>query len=107
MGSNPDENTILDGSGSVSGVPADGSGSSQLPGGPGFGKKTATVVRAPIKATKVLPKIEGHELIEELARGGMGVVFKARQMGLNRIVALKLIKPALLANPDVRKRFEQ
>ena len=107
MGSNPDENTLLDGSGSVSGMPADGSGSSQLPSGPSSAKHSATVVRAPMKATKALPKIEGHELIEELARGGMGVVFKARQLGLNRIVALKLIKPTLLAKPDVRKRFEQ
>ena len=54
-----------------------------------------------------LPSIPGHELIGELARGGMGVIFKAKQLGLNRMVALKLIKPGLLANPDVRRRFEQ
>jgi WD40 repeat protein/tRNA A-37 threonylcarbamoyl transferase component Bud32 len=47
-----------------------------------------------------------YELIRELGRGGMGVVYKARQISLNRPVALKMIRSAALASEDELRRFQ-
>jgi len=47
------------------------------------------------------------ELLEELGRGGMGVVFRARQTDLNRIVAIKMILVNRLASQDHIRRFYQ
>ncbi len=46
-----------------------------------------------------------YELLGELGRGGMGVVYKARDKSLNRIVAIKMILPNALPGPSELQRF--
>src|SRR3954471_6046470 len=47
----------------------------------------------------------GHRIEEIAGRGGMGVVYRATELGLDRTVALKLITPALAGDADFRARF--
>jgi serine/threonine-protein kinase len=49
--------------------------------------------------------IAGYELLGELGRGGMGVIYRARQQGLNRLVALKVMRVGRLATDDEARRF--
>src|SRR5688572_19407809 len=53
-----------------------------------------------------LPREFGsYELLEEVARGGMGIVYRARQTQINRQVAVKVMAAGQFAAPDFVKRF--
>jgi eukaryotic-like serine/threonine-protein kinase len=59
----------------------------------------------PTPAEARIPLFADFELLEKIAHGGMGVVYKARQVSLNRLVALKMILSGQLAGEAEVKRF--
>jgi tRNA A-37 threonylcarbamoyl transferase component Bud32 len=58
-------------------------------------------------APAVLPRLPGFEVVRELGRGGMGVVYEAVHTVMGRRVAVKLIHPELLRHPSTVARFRR
>src|SRR4051812_26511607 len=58
-------------------------------------------------ATSPLSSQGDYDLLREIARGGMGVVYEARHRALDRVVALKMILPGDHADPKTVQRFQQ
>ncbi|HVW02837.1 MAG TPA: protein kinase, partial [Planctomycetaceae bacterium] len=72
--------------------------------------RAASPLRAPPQRKFVPPTIRyfgDYELLDEIARGGMGVVYKARQTRLNRTVAIKMILSGNLASDEDVRRFQR
>ena len=74
------------------------------PGGVGVESTVATGEPAP-RRPREFPVIPGYLIESELGRGGMGVVYKARRVRLNRIVAIKMILAGEHAGPEASVRF--
>jgi serine/threonine protein kinase len=80
---------------------------SPLPEKSGSGRCPACLISAAFDegGEGVLGEMGGHDLLEEIARGGMGVIYRARQREPEREVALKAILGGWLSAPEVRERF--
>jgi serine/threonine protein kinase len=57
--------------------------------------------------SSALPRLEGYEILEELGRGGMGIVYKARHLGRDCIVAVKVFRKERLLHPEALSRFRR
>ena len=61
----------------------------------------------PVREKGPVPEVEGYEILDRLGEGGMGVVWRATQLGTNRQVALKLLSAGRIGSEKAQARFER
>jgi len=82
----------------------DGQEPTLTPGSRGQGVPTLAEGQAAVAPKPVIP---GYELIEIIGKGGMGEVWRAKQISLQRMVAVKVLPPRLAKDPEFVARFDK
>jgi serine/threonine-protein kinase len=77
----------------------------RVPNGSRIPRETLTLSTPSAKPICGLPRLEGYEVLEVLGAGGMGKVYKARNVRLNRCCAIKMILAGAHASPQEAERF--
>jgi serine/threonine-protein kinase len=69
-------------------------------------RSSQSKVPNPLSPIENIRRFGDHELLEEIARGGMGIVYRAKQLSLNRIVAVKVLLFGRFSSDQFVRRFK-